>query len=307
MDDDSHRGATATDWDASGAYHMLPPSPQHTATPLSPDSDFYVGARFDAVSLHAQSSNGSGSSSGRFARLAKFVLSPVMTLFGASSSDSSSRGTADHPSDELGAAPGRSNRRRRRDSDEYDDCRADEEDEVDGAGRGGMSEPGPLSQRAGRSDSTTEPLTLHNVLSSQEIEALDDDDEWSLEEEERCSLSAGALGGGGRSGVWNGCFTTAEILLMLRAVLCVVCLTLPPLPRLIFLRNLPPYEGGVRPIMLPPREPTCAKPTLVLDLDETLVHASITSVADASITFAIESQGERAQVQRGGGECMMCV
>jgi NLI interacting factor-like phosphatase len=64
-----------------------------------------------------------------------------------------------------------------------------------------------------------------------------------------------------------------------------------------FIASLPPYDtvkGQRPPITLPPQAPDDTRKTLVLDLDETLVHCSVVEPTDrvADFTFPVQFHGE---------------
>lgn len=62
----------------------------------------------------------------------------------------------------------------------------------------------------------------------------------------------------------------------------------------LFMKHLPPLEDVVnsnRGPVLPPKEPGCTKMTLVLDLDETLVHSSLDGGGDPDFTFEVAFNG----------------
>ncbi|XP_071714471.1 uncharacterized protein [Rutidosis leptorrhynchoides] len=57
-----------------------------------------------------------------------------------------------------------------------------------------------------------------------------------------------------------------------------------------FIKNLPELTSVVptfRPVLLPKRTRSCPQTTLVLDLDETLVHSTLEPCVDADFTFAV--------------------
>ncbi|KAJ2851934.1 hypothetical protein IWW36_000707 [Coemansia brasiliensis] len=61
----------------------------------------------------------------------------------------------------------------------------------------------------------------------------------------------------------------------------------------LFMANLPPIpkEHTLRPYALPRKTRSCPPITLVLDLDETLVHCALTKVDNADIVFPVEYNG----------------
>jgi CTD small phosphatase-like protein 2 len=62
------------------------------------------------------------------------------------------------------------------------------------------------------------------------------------------------------------------------------------------LNSLPPLETlGNRPIILPPKQTSFQK-TLVLDLDETLVHCSTDGLSNPDLSFGIEFNDEKFTV-----------
>lgn len=66
-----------------------------------------------------------------------------------------------------------------------------------------------------------------------------------------------------------------------------------------FIQSLPPYQeiSYLRPgICLPPKDPQAPPITLVLDLDETLVHCSVEPVPDADLVFPVDFHGITYQV-----------
>lgn len=69
---------------------------------------------------------------------------------------------------------------------------------------------------------------------------------------------------------------------------------------LLFIKSLPPYKEVVAnlvvPTLLPKRTRRSPNMTLVLDLDETLVHCSIEPIADADIQFDVNFSGLVYQV-----------
>ncbi|KAI9022566.1 hypothetical protein DFJ74DRAFT_643376 [Hyaloraphidium curvatum] len=63
-----------------------------------------------------------------------------------------------------------------------------------------------------------------------------------------------------------------------------------------FIRNLPPYIQKPRPAALPRKTRSSPPITLVLDLDETLVHCSTSPLDHADITFPIDFNGQTYEV-----------
>jgi len=68
----------------------------------------------------------------------------------------------------------------------------------------------------------------------------------------------------------------------------------------LFIKLLPPYahvvpRGGPR-VVLPRKVPAAPRISLVLDLDETLVHCSIEPISDADTTFSVVFNGMTYQV-----------
>jgi len=67
-----------------------------------------------------------------------------------------------------------------------------------------------------------------------------------------------------------------------------------------FIKSLPPYEeviaNRIVPTLLPKRTRSSMPTTLVLDLDETLVHCSIEPIANADIKFCVDFGGLSYQV-----------
>ncbi|CBK21762.2 uncharacterized protein [Blastocystis hominis] len=65
----------------------------------------------------------------------------------------------------------------------------------------------------------------------------------------------------------------------------------------IIIKNLPPYDSLPAAlqerVLLPPKSPTAPKYTLVLDLDETLVHCSMERDPSADLAFSIRHEGQR--------------
>jgi CTD small phosphatase-like protein 2 len=67
----------------------------------------------------------------------------------------------------------------------------------------------------------------------------------------------------------------------------------------LFIKLLPPYEAVVpraRRTVLPRMSRTSPRISLVLDLDETLVHCSVEPVPDADMTFPVEFNGQMYRV-----------
>lgn len=67
----------------------------------------------------------------------------------------------------------------------------------------------------------------------------------------------------------------------------------------LFIKNLPPYNHvqHLRPqIALPPKDPNDPPITLVLDLDETLVHCTVEATNDADLMFPVVFHGMEYQV-----------
>jgi len=62
-----------------------------------------------------------------------------------------------------------------------------------------------------------------------------------------------------------------------------------------FIRSLPPLEPYREPI-LPPKQENDPKITLVLDLDETLVHCTTTEMEDCDVSFPVELNGQQFYV-----------
>ena len=63
-----------------------------------------------------------------------------------------------------------------------------------------------------------------------------------------------------------------------------------------FIKSLPPYDDVVpphrpRPVLLPPKKAGSPDITLVLDLDETLVHCSIEPIAKPDLNFSVDFNG----------------
>ena len=62
----------------------------------------------------------------------------------------------------------------------------------------------------------------------------------------------------------------------------------------LFIKSLPRYEAVQHlrpPVALPPKDPNAPPITLVLDLDETLVHCTVEPTADADETFPVVFHG----------------
>ena len=67
----------------------------------------------------------------------------------------------------------------------------------------------------------------------------------------------------------------------------------------LFIKHLPPYSmvQSLRPsITLPPKDPSAPPVTLVLDLDETLVHCTVEPTPDADLQFPVVFHGITYQV-----------
>lgn len=62
-----------------------------------------------------------------------------------------------------------------------------------------------------------------------------------------------------------------------------------------FIRSLPPLDP-YRESILPPKPANCPEITLVLDLDETLVHCTTTEMEDYDVMFPVELNGQQFQV-----------
>ena len=61
-----------------------------------------------------------------------------------------------------------------------------------------------------------------------------------------------------------------------------------------FIQSLPPYASVQHlcpPVSLPPKHPAAPAVTLVLDLDETLVHCSVETVENPDLTFPVDFHG----------------
>lgn len=63
----------------------------------------------------------------------------------------------------------------------------------------------------------------------------------------------------------------------------------------LFIANLPPRQP-IEQIALPPKSSSSPPITLVLDLDETLVHCGVDYLANADLEFPVEYQGQSFQV-----------
>jgi hypothetical protein len=68
----------------------------------------------------------------------------------------------------------------------------------------------------------------------------------------------------------------------------------------LFIKYLPPYETVVpnprHKICLPPKDPSSPPISLVLDLDETLVHCTVEPISDADMTFPVVFNGLQYKV-----------
>ena len=68
----------------------------------------------------------------------------------------------------------------------------------------------------------------------------------------------------------------------------------------LFIKYLPPYETVVtnphHKICLPPKDPSDPPISLVLDLDETLVHCTVEPISDADMTFPVVFNGMKYKV-----------
>lgn len=67
----------------------------------------------------------------------------------------------------------------------------------------------------------------------------------------------------------------------------------------LFIKHLPPYamvESLRPPITLPPKDPSAPPVSLVLDLDETLVHCTVEPTPDADLQFPVVFHGVTYQV-----------
>lgn len=67
----------------------------------------------------------------------------------------------------------------------------------------------------------------------------------------------------------------------------------------LFIKSLPRYEAVQHlrpPVALPPKDPRDPPITLVLDLDETLVHCSVEATSDSDLTFPVVFHGMEYQV-----------
>ncbi|KAH3759923.1 nuclear lim interactor-interacting protein [Pelomyxa schiedti] len=70
-----------------------------------------------------------------------------------------------------------------------------------------------------------------------------------------------------------------------------------PFDPYLFIKNLPPHESLIQqPIVLPPQSPSLPRPTLVLDLDETLVHCSLESIPGEDLVFDVTICGKEYQM-----------
>mmetsp|Transcript_19192 Transcript_19192/g.33065 ORF Transcript_19192/g.33065 Transcript_19192/m.33065 type:complete len:450 (-) Transcript_19192:702-2051(-) len=68
---------------------------------------------------------------------------------------------------------------------------------------------------------------------------------------------------------------------------------------LLFIRSLPPLESVVpkhRALLLPCKTRNCKRQTLVLDLDETLVHSCLEPTADADFKFPVHFNGQEHMI-----------
>jgi CTD small phosphatase-like protein 2 len=67
----------------------------------------------------------------------------------------------------------------------------------------------------------------------------------------------------------------------------------------LFIKSLPRYEAVQHlrpPVALPPKDPSDPPITLVLDLDETLVHCSVETTEESDLTFPVVFHGMEYQV-----------
>jgi CTD small phosphatase-like protein 2 len=68
---------------------------------------------------------------------------------------------------------------------------------------------------------------------------------------------------------------------------------------LLFMKNLPPLERCIaqnRPTLLPKQTRRCKQKTLVLDLDETLVHSSMEPIPSPDFSFVVEFNNQHHSV-----------
>lgn len=80
---------------------------------------------------------------------------------------------------------------------------------------------------------------------------------------------------------------------------CAPCVCLSFFPSYLFIKLLPSYEDVVpkpRRIVLPKKSRSAPRVSLVLDLDETLVHCSIEPIPDADLTFKVAFNGQDYEV-----------
>lgn len=73
----------------------------------------------------------------------------------------------------------------------------------------------------------------------------------------------------------------------------------------VFIASLPPREElpplPLSPVMPVPARSTAIRKTLILDLDETLVHCSLEAIDDADLTFVVPFQGSEYARRKTGG------
>mmetsp|Transcript_29146 Transcript_29146/g.73273 ORF Transcript_29146/g.73273 Transcript_29146/m.73273 type:complete len:489 (+) Transcript_29146:246-1712(+) len=93
----------------------------------------------------------------------------------------------------------------------------------------------------------------------------------------------------------DGCYLLPEEVAQCATIVC-SSLHLMANP-LIFLKTLPPLPDTYKPSpVIPPMLLSSPKKTLVLDLDETLVHCTLEHIEAADFTFDVEFEGKRTSI-----------